>query len=230
MAFLNRVGPLYDQVYEVLWARILSGEIGHGTRLSDLEWSAKLNVSRTPVREAMRKLQQDGVLLPLTRGGYEVRRMQAQDLQSLYRCRAVLEALAVREAAPNISPRQIEKLTKLVQQTKSALESRDFEKAFKLNTQFHEALVSFSGNPYLENLLKGLRRMILFARSSLMVAAHDPKLAHEYAEHLSHTQRDHQQILDFLQKGNAQAAANQMQEHLFSTGDDMSDIALHMGG
>lgn len=229
MPSVNRSDPLYDQVYEALWSRIVSGEIKPGARLSDLQWSAKLNVSRTPVREAMRKLQQDGVLLPLTRGGYEVLRISANDLQSLYRCRAVLESLAVREAAENISKKQLEKLTQLFEQTDQAVADKKFERAFKLNTQFHQSIVQFCGNPYLQGLLSNLSRMILYARSSLMVAANNPEIVRPYAEHLESTQKDHGEILELLKAGDASGAGRRMEEHLFATGQNMGRIAKALG-
>lgn len=177
---VNRSEHLYDQVYEELWSRILSGEIKPGARLSDVQWSAELKVSRTPVREAMRKLQQDGVLLPLTRGGYEVLRVSADDLQRLYRCRAALESLAVRECAEKITKRQLQQLTTLFNQTEQAVTEGNLEQAFKLNTQFHRSIVKYCGNPYLQTLLNNLSRMILYARSSLMIAAYSPAIAKPY--------------------------------------------------
>jgi DNA-binding GntR family transcriptional regulator len=227
---LNRSEPLYNQIYAVLWERIVDGSILPGTRLSDLEWSENLNVSRTPVREAMRKLQQDGVLVALDRGGYEVRRMTAQDLQSLYRCRAALESLAVREALPNLSKRQLDKLEALIVQTEEAIERKAFAQVLKLNTKFHETIVKSSSNFYLENLLTGLGRMILFARSSLMVAANDPKLADSYSKHLRHGQSDHRRIIELLRVGDVEAAATQMQQHLSETGDDMGQMSPHQHG
>lgn len=225
---LNRADPLYDQVYEVLWARILSGEIRPGTRVSDLEWSEKLQVSRTPVREAMRKLQQDGVVMPQPRGGYELRRLECRDLQSLYRCRAALEALAVREAVEQLSKRQLDRLDVLIDRTQAALDVNAFERAFELNTQFHELLTSFSANPFLDNLLKGLRRMILFARASLMAAAHEPQISASYAEHLVHIQSDHRDIVALLRAGDGEAAAARMQQHLFATAEQMSRMASRL--
>lgn len=229
MTSVNRSDPLYDQVYEALWSRIVSGEIKPGTRLSDLQWSANLNVSRTPVREAMRKLQQDGVLLPLSRGGYEVLRISAQDLQKLYRCRAVLESLAVREATENITKRQTDKLEQLFEQTEQAVAEQKFDRAFKLNTQFHQTIVQYCGNPYLQGLLSNLSRMILFARSSLMIAAHNSQIARPYVEHLESTQKDHREILDLLKSGDAGAAARRMERHLFATGENMGTIAKAIG-
>lgn len=228
MTGVSRNGPLFDQVYNILWERIIAGEITHGTRLSDLDWSKKLNVSRTPVREAMRKLQQDGILIQLDRGGCEIRRMSASDLRSLYRCRAVLESLAVREAVENFSDIQIGQLAEVIEQTQTALDQQEFERAFKLNTRFHNLILEMSNNAYLEHLLKDLRRMILFARSSLMIAAHRSEISNSYAEHLHRVQTDHREILEAMMARDADKAAARMQTHLFSTGDDMVSLAQRL--
>lgn len=90
---------LFEQIHQILWDKIRSGEIVPGQRLKDIEWANRLGVSRTPVREAMRKMQQEGVLMPLAQGGYEVRPTSRRDLIELYRCRAALETLAAEEAA-----------------------------------------------------------------------------------------------------------------------------------
>lgn len=228
MTEVSRNGPLFDQVYDILWQRIIAGEITHGTRLSDLDWSKKLNVSRTPVREAMRKLQQDGILVQLDRGGCEIRRMSPNDLRSLYRCRAVLESLAVREAMAAFSEAEGKKLADLIDETQVALDGEEFERAFTLNTRFHNIILEMSNNAYLKHLLTDLRRMILFARSSLMVAAHQSEISGGYAEHLHRVQVDHREILEAMVARDADRAAARMQEHLFSTGDDMAALAQRL--
>lgn len=225
MTGVSRNGPLFDQVYDILWQRIIAGEITHGTRLSDLDWSKKLNVSRTPVREAMRKLQQDGILVQLDRGGCEIRRMSPNDLRSLYRCRAVLESLAVREAMDRFSEKEAKKLGELIDETQAALDSQEFDRAFALNTRFHNVILELSNNTYLKHLLTDLRRMILFARSSLMIAAHQSEISNSYAEHLHRVQVDHREILEAMIARDTDRAAARMQEHLFSTGDDMAALA-----
>lgn len=236
MTSLDRGSPLFDKVYEVLWEKILSGEIAHGSRVSDLEWSAKLNVSRTPVREAMRKLQQDGILLPLSRTGYEVRRIAHDDLEGLYRCRAVLEGLAVQDAIPHLSTRQHQGLERLVNKTRTALNDGAYDLAFRLNTQFHDSIVEASHNPHLLALLKSLRRMILFARSSLLSAAHESGLLYDYSAHLRRTQDDHEEILKLMRAGDAEAAGKRMQSHILSTAEDMGHLTggatarAHQGG
>ena len=225
MTSLVRTEPLYDQVYDILWQRILALEIPPGARVRDVEWAEKLEVSRTPVREALRKLQKDGVLEAAGHGRYILKRLNAGDLRSLYRCRAVLESLALRDLSPQIGPDDIARLETIVQQTDNSLATRDFRAAYQLNTQFHGEIVGLSGNPHLQMLLATLRRLILYVRSSLRVMIEgDEALTAMYSEHLQQSQQHHRLILAAITAHDLDKAAAQMEKHLFETAEHMAVI------
>jgi DNA-binding GntR family transcriptional regulator len=224
-SLLIRTEPLYDQIYDLLWQRILALEIPAGTRMRDIEWAEKLGVSRTPVREALRKLQKDGVLEATGHGRYVLKRIDADDLRSLYRCRAVLEGLALRELKPHISPDDIKRLSLIVQKTDASLAAHDFRTAYQLNTEFHSESVGLVRNPHLQMLLDTLRRLILYARSSLRVMIEgDEALTTMYAEHLQKTQKHHRSILAAITAHDFDKAAMEMENHLFETGEHMAAI------
>jgi DNA-binding GntR family transcriptional regulator len=222
---LRRAEHLYGQAYEILWNKIISGEIVPRQRMSDIEWAKRLEVSRTPVREAMRKLEQDGVLEPLARGGYEVRAVRVGDLKRLYHCRAVLEGLAMLDAATRITQADAKALTGLVERTEKLIARKDFEAALRSNTEFHDRIVAFSDNGYLQHLLETIRRLILFSRSALMNAVRsNPDAQTVYAGHLLETQKDHRLILERLQARDGEGAAAIMRRHLFHTAEDMERV------
>lgn len=222
---LIRTEPLYDQIYDILWQRILTLEIPAGTRMRDVEWAEKLDVSRTPVREALRKLQKDGVLEAAGHGRYTLKRLDADDMRSLYRCRAVLESLALRDLKPHIRPDDIARLDVIVQKTDVSLAARDFRAAYQLNTEFHSEIVALSGNPHLQMLLATLRRLILYARSSLRVMTEgDEALTSMYSEHLQRSQEHHRIILAAITAHDLDKAAAQMEKHLFETAEHMAVI------
>ena len=112
---------VFDQVYDHLIAQISSGTLPPGNRVKDSEWSTRLGISRTPVREAMRKLSQEGLLKALPAGGYEVRRLAADDLENLYRCRAGLEFAATHEATAAATAEQLGQIGKVVEATDRAI-------------------------------------------------------------------------------------------------------------
>lgn len=223
MSSLVRSEPLYDQIYEILWEKILAGEIPPETRLRDVEWAKQLNVSRTPVREALRKLQKDGVLEPVGSGRYILKRIGPNDLRDLYKCRAVLEALALRDL--RVAPRDLKRLDAVVKKTKDCLTKQDFDAAFRLNTEFHQILILSSTNSYLLMLLDNIRKLTLYARSSLRsLIDESASLAALYGDHLKRTQKSHMLILDSLKKEDYEAAAKHMEAHVFETGNDMGEI------
>ncbi len=225
MPTLVRTEPLYDQIYEILWEKILALEIVAGTRLRDVEWAEKLQVSRTPVREALRKLQKDGSLEPVGHGRYILKRIGPSELRALYRCRAVLEALALRDLKGRLKPRELSSLSALVEKTQACIDKHDFQSAFQLNTEFHSRLTTLSGNAYLMLLLGNIQRLILYARSSLRVMIEQStSLTGMYAEHLDHSQAHHAAILEALEAQDYDRAAQRMEQHLFQTAEDMSII------
>ena len=222
---LKRSSHLYDQIYEVLWQRILDGTIGPGSKIRDTAWAKLLGVSRTPVREALRKLEHDGLLESQHHGGYKFRQPESCELANLYECRAVLEGLAARGAADKISSAQIDELGKIAKSASDAVDDADYETALERNTRFHQKIIVICGNPYLEKLLSSLRRMILFNRSILLKSAQlSSGSPRHYAEHLESTQRDHQAILNALRNHDAIASETQMREHLFRTAADMQNL------
>src|ERR1700722_7323913 len=91
--------PLHLQVYDHIWTALMAGELPPGTRLKDGDWAQRLGVSRTPVREAFRKLVQDGALDPLESVGFSVHVFTAREVAGLYHCRGALERLVAEEAS-----------------------------------------------------------------------------------------------------------------------------------
>jgi DNA-binding GntR family transcriptional regulator len=230
MRSIERANPLYDQIYEILWEKILAGEIAPGQRLSDVDWARRLDVSRTPAREAMRKLEQEGMLLPLPRGGYELRAVDPRDLKGLYRCRAALEGLAAREAAGKLSAADCLGFERVIAATERHVAKLAFDNALKGNTEFHARIVDAAQNPHLSRLLRSLRRLILFNRISLINAARlDPHADRSYRGHIERTQHDHRRILEALRCGDGDAASALMQSHLFATAEDMDAILRQLG-
>ena len=213
---------LFEQIHGILWEKIRSGEIESGQRLKDIEWARKLNVSRTPVREAMRKMQQEGVLVPLAQGGYELRATSKVDLIELYRCRAALEALAADEAAGHFDDTVAARFELMIAHADEAIDRGDLDAAFALNTQFHAAVLELSGNRHLGGLLDGLQRLVTFYRAALLrVSRDDPGRKALYLERLRVKQKRHREIFAALRARDGARAAALMQAHVRETAEDL---------
>lgn len=222
---LKRQGPLYEQIYEVLWQSLLDGEIGPGTKIRDTEWAARLGVSRTPVREALRKLEHDNVLEAQDHGGYRFRRLEPAELIELYDCRAVLEGLAAAKAATRVTADDIAALSALQQETQGTVERGDFQAALELTTAFHQRIIDASGQPHLSKLLHSLKRMTLLARALLLSSAQRSRDSHQaYADHMAAVLLDHDAILAALRTGDADSSERLMRNHLARTATDMQAL------
>jgi DNA-binding GntR family transcriptional regulator len=227
MRSIQRSVHLYDQAYDILWEKILVGEIRPGQRLRDIELAEQMKISRTPAREAMRKLEQDGILKSLEHGGYEVTEVRAADLRDLYRCRIVLEGLAARDAVDNFTPDDERKLEQLIARTEDYIKRGKFEQALKCNTEFHVTICELSKNAHLIRLLESLWRLIIFHRSALMKTALSRTVS-RYAEHLEKTQREHRAILVAMSSRDPEQAGPLMERHLSNTAADMDEMLREM--
>jgi DNA-binding GntR family transcriptional regulator len=222
--------PLFEQIHDILWEKIRSGEIRPGERLKDIVWAKKLGVSRTPVREAMRKMQQEGVLNLLSHGGYEVRATSQKDLIELYRCRAALEALAAEETAAQADDRLVKNLTQLVDDCDAAIERGDLDNAFSLNTKFHTVIVERSNNDHLGSLLETLRKLVLFYRGALLnVAKGDSGERAVYLDRLRVKQQRHREILAAIGSRDGTLAASLMLAHVRETAEDLLPAVRESG-
>jgi DNA-binding GntR family transcriptional regulator len=216
---------VFEQVYDHIVGQITSGALAPGERVKDSDWSVRLGISRTPVREAMRKLSQEGLLTALPAGGYEVRRLAADDIENLYRCRAGLEFAATHEATAAANTQQIETIGAVVAATDRAIADDDLDATFKLNSRFHSIIVEASGNPFLRSSLKSLNNLILLYRvNALRAARESAQEGSIYLKRLAKKQVAHRRIYNAMRAGKADDAARLMYAHVCATVEDFDRI------
>jgi DNA-binding GntR family transcriptional regulator len=216
---------VFEQVYDHMVAQITSGALLPGERVKDSEWSARLGISRTPVREAMRKLGQEGLLVALPAGGYEIRRLAADDLENLYRCRAGLEFAATHEATAAATPEQLDKIAAVVEENERAITEGNLEKVFELNSRFHNLIVEISGNAFVRDSLKSLGNLILLYRVNALRAAQESTQEQGiYVKRLAKKQAAHRRIHEAMRRGEAEDAARLMYAHVCATVEDFDTI------
>lgn len=143
--------PLREQVRDELRERINDGRLAPGERLVEQALADQFNVSRIPVREALRMLQTEGLVTALPRRGALVAQLNRSDLEHLYDVRAALEVLAFRLAAEHATPQHVKQLEQLVKRTLAAAKRHDHAEATRLNAEFHESVIVVAGNPYLSS-------------------------------------------------------------------------------
>ena len=149
--------PLRDVVFNTLRQAILKGELKPGERLMEIQLANKLGVSRTPVREAIRKLELEGLVLTIPRKGAEVAEITRQDMEDVLEVRTALEELAVKDACDHITDAQLSELKKASNEFKKALlEGKDLVTCADADMHFHDVILSATNNRRLIQMLNNL--------------------------------------------------------------------------
>ena len=186
-----------------LRAAILAGDLAPGTRLSVPELAKQLQVSRSPVREAVLLLVGEGLAVEHTRRGVEVARLGLSDLLELYELRGVIESLAARHAAERMTSTDLTALRGVLDAQGMAAfgDARHFR---ELDARFHQIIVDSCGNTRLQRHAGLLVREMNLARPLLV---NDP-------HHLTRSHEEHRTIERALRQRDGPAAEAAMREHL----------------
>lgn len=147
-----QVQSVADQVYVVLRARIAGGEIERGSRLHQEDLATELGVSRTPIREALRRLAAEGLVDLFANRGARVATANPEQLRSSYETRLVVEPGAARLAAERLLERPLERMRAAIREEEAAGDSA--ERHYKANRDFHLALIEATGNPQLVQFME----------------------------------------------------------------------------
>ncbi len=149
--------PLGQEATILLRKLITRGELAPGERLVEERLGQQLGLSRTPVREALHRLEQEGLLLKRPRGGYEVRPLSAREVEEAVGVRAVLEAYAGQLAARRAGAKVLKELERNTELFEEALHSVDEQRLVELNTRFHELIYQAADSQLLHRLLSELQ-------------------------------------------------------------------------
>ncbi len=157
---MNEYLPLRDVVFNTLRQAILKGELKPGERLMEIQLAKRLGVSRTPVREAIRKLELEGLVLMIPRKGAEVAEITVKDLEDVLQVRTALEELAVKDACDNITDSQLQELKRANEEFGRALEGDNLIACGKADMEFHEIIYDATNNRRLIQILNNLREQM----------------------------------------------------------------------
>ena len=157
---MNEYLPLRDVVFQTLRQAILRGELKPGERLMEIQLANKLGVSRTPIREAIRKLELEGLVLMIPRKGAEVAEITEKNLRDVLEVRCALEELAVQLACDRIDKQGIRDLQQAAKNFESVLDSADITKIAEADVAFHDIIYMATDNKRLIQLLNNLREQM----------------------------------------------------------------------
>jgi DNA-binding GntR family transcriptional regulator len=195
---------LRDEVYSSIKEAILTGEMAPGERLSIGRLLQQIGASPTPIREALLKLEQEGFVSRLPKGGFIVSRFTRKDIEEIFNIRALLESYAVGLAVGQIREEDIQWLEENIKESEHYISKNKLNKVSTLNTQFHDYLNQLSKNDRLLFLIKGLRDQIFQYRSAILRVPDKAKISIEH----------HKRIIDAINKMDIKLLKKLTQEHI----------------
>ena len=152
--------PLRDVVFKTLRQAILRGELEPGERLMEIQLAERLGVSRTPIREAIRKLELEGLVLMIPRKGAEVAKISESNLRDVLEVRRSLEELAIDLACQRMTPEELEELKVTQEKFALAIKNGDAMQIAETDERYHEIIYDSTKNARLVQILNNLREQM----------------------------------------------------------------------
>ncbi|MGN0161188.1 MAG: GntR family transcriptional regulator [Lachnospiraceae bacterium] len=196
--------PLRDVVFNTLRQAILKGEMEPGERLMEIALANKLGVSRTPIREAIRKLELEGLVNMIPRKGAIVASISEKDMKDVLEVRITLEELAVTLAIQNMQTEDIETLKKAGKAFEDAVISRDIVNIVEADVMFHDIIYNKTGNNRLIQIISNLREQMYRYRLEYI------KDARTHSILIS----EHNDLVACMEKKDVDAAKKTIREHI----------------
>lgn len=211
---MNAYLPLRDVVFQTLREAILKGDLRPGERLMELQLASKLGVSRTPIREAIRILEQEGLAVTIPRKGAEVARMTEKNMEDVLQIREALDELAVQIACDKMTESQLHNLTIAMKNFENAIQAGNLDRMIACDVEFHDIIYESTDNPKLVTLLNNLREQIYRYRVEYLKEKENyPLLIQE-----------HQAILDALKEKNKERVVTAMHTHIRNQAEAVKNI------
>lgn len=201
---ISNYKPLREIVFEYLRNSILSGELEPGERLMELQLAQQLGVSRTPVREAIRKLELEGLVEMIPRKGAYVADVSIKDILDILEVRMFLEGLAAYFAAERMTEEEIEELKEISRKFENEIVTMDKEEMIELDNKFHDMIIRGSRNNKLLQIVQGLHEQ--FQRFRVIYF-------NEYDEH-EDLVKYHTAIVDAISNRDSKEAQDYAQTHV----------------
>jgi DNA-binding GntR family transcriptional regulator len=197
-------GPVAERVYLRLKQAIADGQITAGERLREIDLAARYGVSRTPVREALKKLHAEGLVSDVPGRGLAVTKPTPDEIMDAYLVREVLEGLAARLAAERAIETDRMRLAVVLRQIRAAIAAEDTQRAIALNNEFDRVLFQATRSRRLSDMIEAARA----SQGRLL------RLSLEYPGRLAQAVEERAEILQAVQRGDPEAAEQATREHL----------------
>lgn len=201
---LDNYQPLREVVCETLRDAIRKGVLKPGERLMEIQLADELGVSRTPVREAIRKLELEGYVIMMPRRGTYVANLSIRDVNEVFEIRTSLDSLASGLAAERITDDELERMQRLLVHIGEYIEANDMEKIVAADTEFHDILYQASRNTRLVGIIVNLREQMTRFRTMSMA----------FPGRLQETLAEHRRIVEAIAQGDVKEAQQAAEYHM----------------
>jgi len=208
---LKNVTSIRERVFEYLKAGVLSGHLNPGERLTEEHLAKEMGVSRTPVREALHKLESEGLIKPLETRGFIVSHDSKDEIEELFEIRSLLEGHALRIISKKISEQDLGQLNNFIEKAEEALRRKRIDEVFKWNTKFHDMLHNLVAEKRrLHRLMVNIRRYALRYRKDTL----------QYPDGVRRAIDGHRKILLALRLKDPDLCERVMREHIQQAKED----------
>ncbi|MCR5666345.1 MAG: GntR family transcriptional regulator [Eubacterium sp.] len=210
----NAYLPLRDVVFKTLREAILKGDLKPGERLMEVQLAEQLGVSRTPIREAIRKLELEGMAVTMPRRGAVVAKMTEKDMEDVLQIRRALDELSVTIACEQISMSQMKQLEEAQKNFEEQIKHGDMKEITNADVEFHNIIYQSTGNERLWQIMKGFsEQMYRYRVEYLKEEENYPTLVDE-----------HRQIVEGLKRRDKEAVVEIMRRHVTNQAVEMKNI------
>jgi DNA-binding GntR family transcriptional regulator len=208
-----RSGLSIDRIYSELRQQIVNRFIPPGTKLSENLLAKRWNVSRTPIREVLRRMESEGLVTSSRYKGFVVNSISIGDIDQIYTIKTSLEGLAGRLAAPIISkdPEKIKTIERLCREMEAFSRKGDVEGYSKKNLEFHVLIWHWCGNPWLTRILDNLSSQL---NRFIVNALHVP-------HRMGRSVKEHRKVIGEFRRGNAKAVEKALGSHFTKASEDL---------
>lgn len=200
-----------DMIVEALREAVLTGEFNSGERLLQDELAERFNTSSTPIREALRQLQAEGILEHSPYRGVQVAEVKMEDVREIYMVRAVMESFVTRLAVPYLNSARVAQMRELQAQMREIVKSGQVKGLRKVNYEFHSLIYEAASLPYSLKIIKNL-----WAQSPWDALYVLPGRAEKSLD-------EHDRIIEAIAEQNPTAAALRVQEHIDNAAAALAD-------
>ncbi len=196
--------PLREIVYEELKLQILTGKITPGTRMMEVELAESMGVSRTPIREAIKKLEKEGLVTIEPRKGAYASQISVKDMVDILEVRQDMEGLAAYMASYRMTPKQMKELEVIAAGYNKAVEEGNMADMIKYDTDFHNLIVESCNNSILTMMINQLQELLL-------------RFRYVYYDNIKRAEKmpsEHSMIMEAIEDGRSDAARAAAEMHI----------------